>query len=106
MWKNHFCNVLNANVCDSDLKYDVMVEHENIQHTNDMTVSARDVSELLIICGKAATARAIVLATIMSKLFESVILLIKCEMFLDTCPNQIGFKIKGHSTGNVHAFMF
>ena len=36
------------------------------------------------------------LATIMSKLFESVILL-KCEMFLDTCPNQFGFK-KGHST--------
>ena len=35
-------------------------------------------------------------ATIMWKLFESVILL-KCEMFIDTCPNQFGFK-KGHST--------
>ena len=35
--------------------------------------------------------RPIALATIMSKLFESVILLI-CEMFLDTCPNQFGFK--------------
>ena len=30
------------------------------------------------------------------KLFESVILL-KCEMFLDTCPNQFGFKNE-HST--------
>ena len=28
---------------------------------------------------------------------ESAILL-KCEMFLDTCPYQFGFK-KGHSTG-------
>ena len=35
--------------------------------------------------------RPIALATIISKLFESAILL-KCEMFLDTCPNQFGFK--------------
>ena len=40
--------------------------------------------------------RPIALATIISKLFESAILL-KCEMFLDTCLNQFGFK-KGHST--------
>ena len=40
--------------------------------------------------------RPIALDTIMSKLFESAILL-KFEMFLDTCPNQFGFK-KGHST--------
>ena len=40
--------------------------------------------------------RPIALATIMSKLFESAILL-KCEMFLDTCSNQFGFK-KAHST--------
>ena len=40
--------------------------------------------------------REIALATIMPKLFQSVILL-KCEMFLDTCPNQFVFK-KGHST--------
>ena len=40
--------------------------------------------------------RPIALATIISKLFESAILL-KCEMFLDTCPNQFGYK-KGHST--------
>ena len=37
----------------------------------------------------------------MSKLFESAMLtihnLLKCEMFLDTCPNQFGFK-KRHST--------
>ena len=39
---------------------------------------------------------ALALATLMSKLFESVILL-KCETFLETCPNQFGFK-KGHST--------
>ena len=40
--------------------------------------------------------RPIALATIVSKLFESAILL-KCEMLLDTCPHQFGFK-KGHST--------
>ena len=40
--------------------------------------------------------RPIALATLISKLFESVILL-KCETFLETCPNQFGFK-KGHST--------
>ena len=38
----------------------------------------------------------IALTTIMFKLFESTILL-KCEMFLDTCPNQFGFKNE-HST--------
>ena len=32
----------------------------------------------------------------MFKLYESAILL-KCEMSLDTCPNQFDFK-KGHST--------
>ena len=36
------------------------------------------------------------LATIISKLFKSAIVL-KCKMFLDTCPNQFEFK-KGHST--------
>ena len=38
----------------------------------------------------------IALATIKSKLFESVILL-KCETFLETCHKQFGFK-KGQST--------
>ena len=47
LWKNHFCNILNANVGDSDLKNDIMVQLENIQYTNDMTVSARDVSNLI-----------------------------------------------------------
>ena len=50
-------------------------------------------------CGNLSNSnnyRPISLATIISKLFESAILL-KCEMFLDTCPNQFGFK-KGHST--------
>ena len=40
--------------------------------------------------------RPITLATIISKLFESV-LLVKCEDYLSTCSNQFGFK-KGHST--------
>ena len=40
--------------------------------------------------------RSIALATIISKLFESV-LLVKCEDYLSTCSNQFGFK-KGHST--------
>ena len=39
--------------------------------------------------------RPIAFAAIMPKLFESAILL-KCEIFLDTCPNQFDFK-KGHS---------
>ena len=50
--KNHFCNILNADVCDSDLKNDIMVQLQNIQYTNDMTISDRDVSMLK--CGKAA----------------------------------------------------
>ena len=56
LWKNHFCNTLNANVCDSDLKNNIMVQLENIQYTNDMTVSARDVGNLIsqLKCGKAA----------------------------------------------------
>ena len=40
--------------------------------------------------------RPIALATIISKLFESVLLL-KCEDYLSTCSNLFGFK-KGHST--------
>ena len=40
--------------------------------------------------------RPIALATIISKLFESV-LLVKCGDYLSTCSNQFGFK-KGHST--------
>ena len=30
LWKNHFCNILNANVCDIDLKNNIMVQLENI----------------------------------------------------------------------------
>ena len=50
-------------------------------------------------CGNISesnTYRPIALATIISKLFESV-LLVKCEDYLSTCSNQFGFK-KGHST--------
>ena len=51
LWKNHFYNILNANE-----KNDIMVQLENILYTNDMTVSARDVSNLIsqLKCGKAA----------------------------------------------------
>ena len=156
LWKKHFCNILNANTCDSDLKNKIMTKLENIQHTDDMTVSGIDISNLIsqLKYGKAAGSddlcaeyfkfahnklhillsmcftlffthsylsatmietiivpivknkcgnlcdsnnyRPIALATLMSKLFESVILL-KCETFLETCPNQFGFK-NGHST--------
>ena len=56
LWKNHFCNIQNANVCDSDKKNNIMVQLKNIQYTNDMTVSARDVSNLIsqLKCSKAA----------------------------------------------------
>ena len=33
LWKNHFCNILNANVCDGDLRNNIMVQLENIQYT-------------------------------------------------------------------------
>ena len=50
-------------------------------------------------CGNLADSinyRLIAIATIVSKLFESIILY-KCEEFLYTCDNQFGFKPK-HST--------
>ena len=52
-----------------------------------------------VLCGLSADSnnyRPIVIATILSKLYESTILY-KCEDFLNTCDNQFGFKHK-HST--------
>ena len=56
LWNKHFCNILNANICDSDLKNKNMAKLENIQHTDDMTVSCIDISNLIsqLKCGKAA----------------------------------------------------
>ena len=56
LWKKHFCNILNANTCDSDLKNEIMTKLENIQRTDDMTVSCIDISNLIsqLKCGKAA----------------------------------------------------
>ena len=47
---------MHNHVYDSDLKNDIIVQLENIQYTNDMTVSARDISNLIsqLKCGKAA----------------------------------------------------
>ena len=50
-------------------------------------------------CGNLADSsdyRPIAIATIVSKLYESIILY-KCEDFLNICDNQFGFKRK-HST--------
>ena len=47
-------------------------------------------------CGNLSdSCRLIALAIIMSKLLKSAILL-ECELLLDTCPNQLGYK-KEHS---------
>ena len=56
LWKKHFCNILNANTCDSDLKNKIMTKLENIQHMDDMTVSCIDISNLIsqLKCEKAA----------------------------------------------------
>ena len=56
LWKKHFYNILNENTCDSDLRNEVMAKLENIQHTDDMTVSCIDISNLIsqLKCGKAA----------------------------------------------------
>ena len=40
--KNMFCTILNANTCDCDLKNEIMAKIENIQHMDDMTISAGD----------------------------------------------------------------
>ena len=52
--EKHFCNILNANTCDSNLINKIMAKHENIQHTDDMTVSGVDISHLIsqLKCGK------------------------------------------------------
>ena len=54
--KKLFLQHFKCKCCDSDLKNNIMVQLENIQYTNDMTVSAWDVSNLIsqLKCGKAA----------------------------------------------------
>ena len=45
--KQTFCNIRNANTCDSDLKTEVMAQLKNIQHADDMTISNVHVSHLI-----------------------------------------------------------
>ena len=155
-WKEHFHKILNSNIVDENLKWSIVSTLDDIQYSEDMTVSWKDVSLLAsqLECGKSAgpdgvcavtikfthnriaillsllftvclshgylppamiettivhivknkcgnitdsnNYRPIALATIVSKLFESV-LLMKCEQYLTTSANQFGFKT-GHST--------
>ena len=55
-WKSHFCNILNANSIDSVLKNEIMEKIQNMQYTEDMTVSRFVGSHLIsqLQCGKAA----------------------------------------------------
>ena len=56
LWRTHFCNILNANSIDGDLKSKIMGKLENVQYTEDITISSVDVSHLIgqLKCGKAA----------------------------------------------------
>ena len=55
-WKAHYCKLLNSNVCDTQLKSNILGTLGGIQHDENMVVSVKDVSD--IICkleiGKAA----------------------------------------------------
>ena len=155
-WRDHFYKILNTNDCDKSLKDDIVGKLEDIQHSADMAVSTKCISEIIakLECGKSAgpdgicaeylkfsnvklhtllalcfslclshgylpialiettiipivknksgnlsdsnNYRPIALATIVSKILESV-LLIKCGEYLTTCDNQFGFK-SCHST--------
>ena len=155
-WRDHFYKILNTNDCDKSLKDDIVGKLEDIQHSADMAVSTKCISEIIakLECGKSAgpdgicaeylkfsnvklhtllalcfslclshgylpialiettiipivknksgnlsdsnNYRPIALATIVSKMLESV-LLIKCGEYLTTCDNQFGFK-SCHST--------
>ena len=58
--KKQFCNILNANTCDSDLKNKFMAKTRKHtikkQYTDDMTVSGVEIIQLIsqLKCGKAA----------------------------------------------------
>ena len=56
LWRTNFCNILNANSIDGDLKSEIMGKLENVQYTEDMTISSVDVSHLIgqLKCGKVA----------------------------------------------------
>ena len=48
LWRTHFCNILNANSIGSDLISEIMGKLENVQYTEDMTISSVDVSHLIV----------------------------------------------------------
>ena len=48
LWRTHFCNNLNANSIDVDLKSEIMGKLENVQYTEDMTISSVVVSQQLV----------------------------------------------------------
>ena len=155
-WRDHFYKILNTNDCDKSLKDGIVGKLEDIQHSTDMAVSTKCISEIIakLECGKSAgpdeicaeylkfsnvklhtllalcfslclshgylpialiettiipivknksgnlsdsnNYRPIALATIVSRILESV-LLIKCGEYLTACDNQFGFK-SCHST--------
>ena len=55
-WKEHFHKSLNSNIVDENLKLSIVSTLDDIQYSEDMTVSCKDVSLLTsqLECGKLA----------------------------------------------------